>query len=244
LIVQTEAIILHSQRFGDNALIVKALSPSIGLQSYLIPHAYAKGQVKQVGYYFSGSIVELTTYHRPTRELQKITATQLAYSPQSLLTHPIKYCYLQLLVELFSQIIQPEEPNDALYAYCRTTIIELDQQETQLYRWLLGAIAHLCPILGFMPIYEPSSTHNKASNWIFDYQAGKFIQVQTTNDLRGQYLYDVFQQPNWCEKEISLTIPPSARLSTLELVIQYIGHHIGSPIQLKSLAVLQAVFAN
>lgn len=244
MIIHTEAIILHTQRFGEKALIVKALAPAIGLQSYLVPHAFAKGQVKQVGYYFTGSILELTTYHRSTRELQKITSAQLSYSPKTLLTNPIKNCYLQLLVELISQIIPAEEPNESMYQYCRAIILALDNQNSQLFIWLLNAIARLCPILGFMPNFERTTVQNPALVWSFDYQAGQFFKTSATQDLRGHYLYEVFTQKHTSANENFTIIPLAERLSTLELLIQYLSYHLGKPISLRTLDVMQAVFSN
>ena len=107
-------------------------------------------------------------------------------------------------------------------------------------------------MLGFMPLdnYSPATT-------IFDMATAKFIPqpfgapqygTQTMGELESRMLHALMNTPSTnigkilCNGE-ELPLSGQARLSYSKRMIEYISHHIGNSIEIKSLDILHQIFA-
>jgi DNA repair protein RecO (recombination protein O) len=149
-VITTECVILQAFRYGDTSKIVRLLTASHGLRS-----AIAKGASRPRSKF--GAVLEpfatgtATLYLRDGRELQTLTAFELARGHHRLGSDLLRFGGASLIAELVLRTGN-EEPQPQLFEQVQNTFVRIqDCEATNLESVILAGAWSLVTLLGFAP---------------------------------------------------------------------------------------------
>jgi len=241
MLTKTQAIVLHTLKYGESRLIVDLFTRSHGRLSFIVsvPKS-AKGKVK-IQYFQPLTILEAEADIRPTLQLQKLKDVRLAMPFASIPFNPHKLA-ISLFVEEFLYVaLRGEQQNEPLFDYVVSSIGWLDSQETDFSNFHLVFLMRMSRFLGFYPNLE-----GYAKGCYFDLRESVFAD---SAPLHHDYL------PPQEAKKILLMMRmdyPTMRLyrmshgernRLLEVVLRYYQLHLPDFPEMKSLSVLKDLYA-
>jgi DNA repair protein RecO (recombination protein O) len=237
---KTEAIVLHSFKYGESKLIVDMFTRQCGRLSFvvLLPRS-GKGRLKKQ-FFQPLSLLELTFDHRPKVQLQKLGDVQLSFPFVSIPFHQAKLAIGLFLSEFLYHALKGEQQNLPLFDYIRYSIEWLDGRVEQVANFHLVFLLHLSRFLGFFPNlddYRPGCC--------FDLRAGEFSAVVPVH-----HDFIVPEEAAKMELLMRMDYPTMHlfrmsrhdRLRLLELALAYYRLHLPDFPELKSLNILQELY--
>src|SRR5690606_12514124 len=147
----TKALVLSSLKYGDSSLIVRALTESDGLKSYLLKGVLASRKGKLKPAYFQPLMqLEIVANHRNKGHLEHLTEVKLAATYQSLHTEVPKNSVVLFLAEMLSNSTQDEQRDPGLFSYLEYALQWLDGHALSPDFHILF-LFNLSKYLGFYP---------------------------------------------------------------------------------------------
>lgn len=128
MIHNTRGIVLKTVKYGETSLICTLFTELLGLQSFLLKGVRStKGRNNKANQFFPASILQLSVYHQPQRNLQSIRESHPAYIYQNLQTEVVKNCVSLFAIEAIGQFLASDDPQYDLFAFLQHFLIALDQ---------------------------------------------------------------------------------------------------------------------
>lgn len=238
MIVTTEAIVLSAIKYRDTSLIVKCLTASDGIKTYILKGVLAakKGKLK-AAYFQPLTQLELVANHRNNSDLHYISEVRISYPYTTLHANPGKNAILLFLSEVLSHALQEEEENKNLFQYIKEALKWLDTHN-EISNFHILFLIDLTRYLGFYP-----NTKNKMFPF-FDLMEGEFVASPSGNptlaneDIR---LLKAFLGTNF-DAVHTIKIKKEARQQLLSVIMNYFQLHLHGFKKPKSLSVLNEVF--
>lgn len=240
MLTKTQAIVLHSLKYGETRLVVDMFTKSHGRLSFLVsipksPRTRVKKQLFQ-----PLTLLEAEIDVRPTAQLQKLKDLRLDYPFVSLPFHPHKLAISLFVAEFLYYALRSEQHNESLYDYIASSIQWLDSQPDSFANFHLVFLMRLSRFLGFYPNLD-------------DYQTGDYFDLRESIFCRQPPVHHDILQPDEAAKlqlMMRMDYPTMHlfRLSRhernrlLEVAVTYYRLHLPNFPELKSLAVLQQLF--
>lgn len=228
---KTKAIVLRKTVLSGNGLILKLFTKEFGVKSY-----FGRVSKKTKNQYLPLSIINITAYNNPKKDIQNIKEYELDIPFRSIYQDIFKSNILLFINEILNQVIQEEEQNLDKFHFIEKSLIRFENEELSM-DFHLVFLMQLTQFLGF----EPSMDSNKI---YFDLEEGELTNILPAH-------------PNFLdEKESSLfknlydlafgTINEfhfdnKSRKRTLQILVTYYKYHTDMK-DLKSLQVLETVF--
>lgn len=235
----TKAIVLTSLKYGDNSLIVKALTEKAGLQSFMLKGVLKsrRGRLK-VAFFQPLTQLEIVAKTSSSGTLGYIREASISYSYHSIPTDIRKGAVALFLAEVLAQSIGEAEEEPRLFQYVETTLQWLDQHDEMAnfhIRFLIG----LTRYLGFYP--ELSSVEGD----YFDLVEGAFCHEPSWNPCFGGAELDQFKTLLGTNFDALHTVKlnQNQRKILLENMVRYFEIHLHGFKKPKSLVVLDEVFS-
>ncbi|WP_294743773.1 DNA repair protein RecO [uncultured Prevotella sp.] len=238
--VKTEAIVLHSLKYGEQKIIVDMFTRQYGRLSFAVqlprsPHAKLKKQ-----YFQPLTLLNIEADIRQQANLQKISEVSLLSPLPSLLSEPSKLAIGLFVSEFLHYALRDEQQNEPLFDYVRSSIEWLDSREHDYANFHLVFLMHLSRFLGFYPnievycegdffdlraaVFCPSAPVHR--DFLMPQEAAR-IQLLMRMDFVSMHLFRLSR---------------ADRNRILELLILYYRLHIPQFPELRSLSVLQELF--
>ncbi|WP_298792354.1 DNA repair protein RecO [uncultured Allomuricauda sp.] len=236
--VTTKAIVFSSLKYGDTSLIVKALTVSDGIKSYLLKGVLSskKGKLKPA-YFLPLMQLEITATHKNKGTLESMREAKVSVPYKTIHTDIAKNSMVLFLAEMLGNSIQEEEQNEGLFNYLEYALYWLDVHPSNPNFHTLFLL-NLTKYLGF---YPDTSFQDQS---YFDLLEGGFFGTPSLNPLiQGEDLDDFRKLLG-----INFDALPTVRMNKpqrqelLKNVILYFELHLHGFRKPKSLAVLNAVF--
>lgn len=240
MLVQSQAIVLHAIKYGDGKMIVDLFTRSDGRQSFIVPMPKsAKSKVKKQ-YFQSLTLLEVTWDMRPNVQLQKLRDVRVLMPYTTIPFHPDKLTITLFLGEFLYHALKGEQQDEALFDYILNSLEWLDGCSGVFANFHLVFLMRLSRFLGFYPNLEAyedgdyfdlrQSCFCGESPFHHDYleplDARRLIQMMRM-DFPTMYLFQLSHHD---------------RNRLLEVAVTYYRLHLPDFPELKSLAVLQAVY--
>ena len=147
--VKTEAIILHTFKYGESKLVVDTFTKSHGRLSFMVPMPRsAHGKIKKQ-YFQPLTLLNIEADVNLQSQLQKISEASLLAPLPSLLSNPSKLAIGLFICEFLYHALRGEQQNEPLFEYVCTSIQWLDQRESDFANFHLVFLRHLSRFLGF-----------------------------------------------------------------------------------------------
>ncbi len=238
MIITTKAIVLSIVKYNDTSLIVKCLTLSNGIKSYLLKGVLAsrKGKLKKA--YFQPLMqLEIVARHKNKGTLENLSEVKLTYHYNTIYNDMSKNAMCIFLSEILSFSLQEEQENEPLFHYIEYALKWLDQND-KIANFHIIFLLGLTKYLGF----NPAEANNNYP--FFDLQEGVFCREQPIapylfkDDLTN---FKRFLGINF-DAISTIKMPNNQRQSLLNGVIMYFELHLHGFRKPKSLQVLSQVF--
>ena len=242
MLVKTEAIVLHSFKYGESRLIVDMFTREVGRLSFIVPLSKTPKSRMKKQYFQPMTLLEIECDVRQRVQLQKLKDVRLLSAYASVPFSPEKLALSLFTAEFLYHALRSEQCNEPLFAYVCDAMRWLDAVETGFANFHLTFLMRLSRFLGFYPNLD-----DYVDGCVFDLRAATFsLQVPTHRD---------FLQPDDAQRIHTLMRMdfPTMRLYRLsrhdrnrivDVLLYYYRLHIPQFPELKSLSVLQELWAD
>ena len=240
MLTKTQAIVLHSLKYGESRLIVDMFTRAFGRQSFIvsIPKT-AKSKIKKQ-FFQPLTLLEIETDLRPKLQLQKLNDVRLLSPFASIPFEPDKLAISLFVAEFLYYALRSEQRNELLYDYLENSIMWLDGQQTNFANFHLVFLLRLTRFLGFYPNLD-------------DYEDGDYFDLRESEFMSNPPVHRDFLHPEEAQKVqlmMRMDFPTmhlfrmshDDRNRLLEVSIKYYRLHLPDFPEMKSIEVLQALY--
>lgn len=240
MLTKTQAIVLHSLKYGETRLIVDIFTRSMGRQSFIvsIPKSTKAKIKKQL--FQPLSILEIEFDSRPKVQLQKLADARLASPFSSIPFQPHKLSISLFLAEFLYYALRGEQQNEHLFDYVTNSLLWLDGQQDRFSNFHLVFLMRLSRFLGFYPNLD-------------NYQSGDYFDLRESMFQSAPPVHRDFLFPEEADKVqlmMRMDFPTmhlyrmshDDRNRLLEVTLKYYRLHLPDFPELKSVSVLQELY--
>ena len=240
MLTKTQAIVLHSLKYGETRLIVDMFTRSQGRQSFIvsIPKS-VKGKIKKQ-LFQPLTLLEIESDLRPKLQLQKLSDVRLASPFSAIPFDPNKLSISLFIAEFLYYALRSEQHNEPLFDYIVNSIQWLDAQTDRFANFHLVFLMRLSRFLGFYPNLD-------------HYQTGDYFDLRESIFLSAPPVHRDFLHPQEAEKiqlMMRMDFPTmhlfrmshQERNRLLEVSLIYYRLHLPDFPELKSVSVLQELY--
>ena len=241
MLTKTQAIVLHTIKYGETRIIVDMFTRTHGRLSFIvnIPKSIKAKTKKQ--FFQPLNILEIEVDVRQKVQLQKLSDVRLAMPFSSIPFNPHKLSISLFIAEFLYYALRSEQQNALLYDYVESSILWLDSQDDRYANFHLVFLMRLSRFLGFYPNLE-------------HYQTGDYFDLRESMFLPTPPLHRDFPYPQEAEMVqlmMRMDYPTmhlfkmthQERNRLLEVTITYYRLYLTDFPELKSIAVLQELYA-
>ena len=240
MLTKTQAIVLHSLKYGESRLIVDMFTRTFGRQSFIvsIPKT-SKGNIKKQ-FFQPLTLLEIETDIRLKLQLQKLNDVRLLTPFASIPFEPDKLAISLFVAEFLYYALRSEQRNELLYDYLEYSIMWLDGQQANFANFHIVFLLRLTRFLGFYPNLD-------------DYEDGDYFDLRESEFMRNPPVHRDFLHPEEAQKVqlmMRMDFPTmhlfrmshNDRNRLLEISIKYYRLHLPDFPEMKSIEVLQALY--
>ena len=215
MIQNTELIVLHTTKFGENSLVVHTLSKDYGRRSFLVRGAGKKA----MSLYLPLNILEADIVESSKSTLYTAKNVVLRHPLMGIRNDMFKNSMTMFMSEVLYRAVKDGTYEDGLYEWCEKTILLLDAMQSDFSNYHIRFLLELSIALGFSPV----------SRDLIPF-VGEHYQI-----------VEQFMQSPLAE---SMLIPLNGtiRNEIAEEILRYIEFHTESTLNINSLRVLRELF--
>ena len=240
MLTKTQAIVLHSLKYGETRMIVDMFTRQFGRLSFIVSMPKTARSKMKKQFFQPLSLLEIETDVRPKVQLQKLSDVRLASPFASIPFHPHKLSMALFLAEFLYYALRSEQRNELLYDYVESSIQWLDGQDDRFANFHLVFLMRLSRFLGFYPNLD----HYQAGDY-FDLRESEFLPAPP---LHRDFLYP--EEANKVQLMMRMDYPTmhlfrmshQERNRLLEVTLIYYRLHLPDFPEMKSISVLQELY--
>lgn len=234
---KTEGIVLRTLRFQEDSLIATLLTEHYGVRAFILKGYRSARSQRKFSQFQPLSIVQIEFILREGRDLQKLNESHSAALLHTLQQHPVKLSLALTLIEVAYQTVREETPNPELYAFLKSVLLRLDQQERQLIQVFIWAMAQFTRHLGFFP----ADQSRDAPQVRFDPAEGIFYAVpQAAEPVSGLLLRFLNSSLDECQQ---ITFNADEKRGLIQTLFVYYQIHVSGFQYPQTLKVFAEVFS-
>lgn len=189
------------------------------------------------------SIVNMEYEYRPKDAIQRLKEWKLDYAPSELPFHPLKGAIALFVAELLTRVLFEQEANRGLFGYLRQSIVALDCCSKGIANFHLAFLMQLARYLG---IYPNLSQYEEGIG--FHLQEAEFVPLpltKTAYHLHPDEAKALHELARMNYQNMGLfAMNRVQRNRCLALMLEYYELHLPGMGTLKSVEVLQQLFAD
>ena len=212
----TQLIVLNHTKFGENSIVVHTLSRAYGRRGFLI----RVGKKGAMSLFLPLNILEAEVHENPKANLWSATALTALDPLSGIRSNLYKNTMTLFMSEVLYRTVKDGEGDEALFDWCRRSILTLDALQTDFSNFHLLFLLGLAGALGFSPTAQdlaPFAEHHFRD-----------ISRLLEADLSEALL---------------LPLSGETRNGICEEILRYLEFHTESRIDVRSLAVLRELYA-
>ena len=213
----TELIVLHTTKFGENSLVVHTLSKDYGRRSFLVKGA---GKKSMMSLFLPLNVLEADILE--TNKSTLFTARNLTakHPLLGIRNNMFKNSMTMFMSEVLYRVVKDGAYEQGLFEWCEKDILLLDAIQIEFSNFHIRFLLELTVALGFSP------------------------ESQDLMPFVGEH-YPVVEKFMTLPFADSMLIPlnGAARNEIAEEILRYIEYHTESSVNVNSLKVLRELFA-
>lgn len=243
VLVKTEAIVLHTLKYGESRIIVDMFMRESGRLSCIVPIPKTPRSRLKKQYFQPMTLLEVEADVRPRQQLQRLKDARLLAPFTTIPFSPEKLALSLFVAEFLYHALRSEQRNEPLFDYIGDSMQWLDTAGAGYANFHLTFLMRLSRFLGFYPNLE---VRGGETALLFDLREGRFCSMMPTHrdvlqpaEARLIRLLMRMDFPNMHLFRFSR----QERNRIVEVLLQYYRLHIPQFPELKSLPVLQSLWA-
>ena len=239
---KSEAIVLHALKYGDGRLVVDLFTRQEGRLSFIVPLPRTPRAKLRKQYFQPLTLLYIESNLRPQAELHHLKDASLLTPLTSLLGDPTKLSIALFIAEFLYHALRSEQQNAPLFDYVRSSIEWLDGRDADYANFHLVFLMRLSRFLGFYPNLD-----NYTDGCYYDLRAATFCP---SPPLHRDFLFPEDAARIQLLMRMDFPTMHLFRLShtdrnrILDTLLLYYRLHIPAFPELRSLAVLQQLYAD
>jgi DNA repair protein RecO (recombination protein O) len=226
---KTRGLVLTFIRYKESSIIVKVFTEAFGLRSYIVNAARSQGKGKTGGskmaLYQPLTLLDLVVYNKENHQLHRISEARLAHPYTTIPFDVRKSTICLLLTETLAKILTEEKEDAGLFDFLYASLLELDQQNSQVDNFHLLFLLRLARLMGF-GAESAGEIAGQLGN------AGYFFD----HDLLAHPLDQLCQADTYTSP---LDIGRASRAGLIDALLRYYALHFENFGELRSLAILR-----
>ncbi len=231
-IIKTEAIVLHSLKYGEGRIIVDIFSREQGRLSLIVSAPRSERSKIKKQYLQPLTLLMLECDVRPQAQLQKVREATLLTPLPSLFSDAKKLSIGLFVSEFLYHALKGEQRNVPLFDYVRSSIEWLDAASGPVANFHLVLLMRMARFLGFYPNMESEGDYFDLGEGTFGQQrddriAGATVRQLMRMDYPTMHLFRLSRQE---------------RLQILQTLLHYYELHLPAFPELRSLSVLRELY--
>ena len=239
---KSEALVLHSLRYGDSRLIVDMFTREHGRLSFLVTLGKGVRSQMKKQYFQPLTLLDIECDVRPRLQLQRLSNVALHSPWQTLLTEPDKLSIALFVSEFLYHALRGEQQDTRLFDYVRSSLQWLDARSGDYANFHLVFLMHLSRFLGFFP--NLSTAPSDAPPY-FDLRAATFCASPPPHHdyimpEEAAHVRPLMRMDYATMHLFRLSRAERSRL--LEVIERYYRLHLPSFPELRSLSVLHEIY--
>lgn len=240
--IKSKAIILHSTKYSETSLVVKAYTEDSGLMSLIVGGVRGGGKMRfPAGLFQPFSLVELVASGKPGTAMPRITDIQLSPAFQNIPNNLLKGSILMFLSEVVSRCIKEEEPSPSLFQFLYQAAQILDLYEGNCNRFHIHFLVKLTGHTGFYPngSFSSQSPYFDLREGSFTSQAplhNQFTSAEVSKAL-SDFMHTTFEEHHRVEVE------PAVSKALLNALVAYFELHMTHGREIQSHKILAEVLS-
>ncbi|MBO7140396.1 MAG: DNA repair protein RecO [Prevotella sp.] len=235
---KTEALVLHTVRYGDSRLIIDMFTREQGRQSYIVSLSKTGRSAIKKQYFQPLTLLIIETDSRPLQQLQRLRSAELLSPWQSLLTEPGKLAIALFVAEFLNYALRGEQKDAQLFDYVKASLEWLDGRSDRYANFHLVFLMRLSRFLGFFPNLSSQESY-------FDLRTATFCAAPP---LHHDYLMPEeagrirpLMRMDFATMHL-FRLNRTERARMLEIIERYYRLHLPAFPELRSLPVLHELF--
>jgi DNA repair protein RecO (recombination protein O) len=220
---------------------VHVLTENFGRTAYLVPKSGRKNAKTGNACFHALSIVDMEVEHLPLRDIHRIKEVKPNVALANILFNPVKSAISLFLTELVGKVVKDVQPNPPLFDYIYHSVCVLELLEKGIANFHLVFMFRLSRYLGFLP-----DTSGYSDGAYFDLQNGVFTQHKPQHPYflnpDDSVAFNLLWRMNY-ENMHLFRLSHQERNEIVRRMLEYYRLHLADLPELKSLDVLQQVFA-
>ena len=213
----TELIVLHTTKFGENSLVVHTLSRDYGRRSFLVKGA---GKKSTMALFLPLSVLEADIVETSKSTLYTARNLSAKHPLMGIRNNMFKNSMTMFMSEVLYRVVKDGASEHGLFEWCEKDILLLDAIQTDFSNFHIRFLLELAVTLGFSP------------------------EAQDLMPFVGEH-YPVVERFMTLPFAESMLIPlnGAVRNEIAEEILRYIEFHTESAVNVNSLKVLRELFA-
>ena len=213
----TELIVLHTTKFGENSLVVHTLSRDYGRRSFLVK---GTGKKSMMSLFLPLNVLEADVVETNKSTLFTARSLTAKHPLLGIRNNMFKNSMTMFMSEVLYRVVKDGAYEQGLFEWCEKDILLLDAIQTDFSNFHIRFLLELTVTLGFSP------------------------ESQDLMPFVGEH-YPVVEKFMTLPFAESMLIPLSGavRNEIAEEILRYIEYHTESSVNVNSLKVLRELFA-
>ena len=213
----TELIVLHTTKFGENSLVVHTLSRDYGRRSFLVKGI---GKKSMMSLFLPLNVLEADVVETNKSTLFTACSLTAKHPLLGIRNNMFKNSMTMFMSEVLYRVVKDGAYEQGLFEWCEKDILLLDAIQTDFSNFHIRFLLELTVALGFSP------------------------EAQDLIPFVGEH-YPVVEKFMTLPFAESMLIPLSGavRNEIAEEILRYIEYHTESSVNVNSLKVLRELFA-
>ncbi|MFY7651626.1 MAG: DNA repair protein RecO [Chitinophagaceae bacterium] len=239
----TKALVLKTVKYGETSAIVKMLTLKYGLQTFILKGVYATGKRKsqKAVYLQPAALLDITFSYNPNKQLQYLQQLVFTCVYQRIYSNVAVHSIVLFMVEVLSQVLQQPEPNEELFEWLESFLLDLDRNETKKTAIIpLVFLLQLAIQLGIGLHVADDLLDNQAI--YFNIKDGQIANKLPEHPvwISGEAVYLIIACMDYASKNGIAT--KATRNTALDAMLQFYSVHVPEFKPLKTLPILQQLF--
>lgn len=240
MIAKTDAIVLHTIKYGDKKIIVDMFTKEMGRMAFAVTVSSKNTGKMKKQYFQPMTMLELTCDLRPGQQLQRLKDVRLTAPASSICLCADKLAIALFVAEFLYYSLRSEQRNVTLYDYICDSLQWLDAANDGYANFHLTFLMRISRFLGFFPNLE-----DYHEGCVFDMRNSCFsLTVPMHHDFIAAddaALLQKLMRMNFATMRL-FRMSRHERNRIAEVLVEYYRIHIPGFPMLKSLEVLQQLF--
>lgn len=237
---KTQAIVLHTIKYGDKSLVAYMLTDAFGRTTYMVQGVKSsRGRGSKLSLLQPSFILDVDGFETHHSTMHRIREASLLVPLQQIPFDVRKSTIALFIAEVLYRLIREEEANARLFDFAKNSIIALDAMDDGVANFHLWFLVQLSAFLGFYPANECPD------EGCFDIVEGGFTSIAPQHRM-------VFDRANsallWTMMNCDVSqlgqvqLSRKSRSEFLAMLLGYFDYHLETSSRIESLRILREVF--